>query len=148
MKDYYKTLGVEKNASKDDIKKAFRKLAHEHHPDKTKGDPASSAKFKEASEAYTVLSDDSKRTQYDRFGSAGPGMGGGGGYGGQGGFGGFNAQDFNGFDFSQFTQGAGGQGGVEFDLGDIFGDLFGGGRGRGGAGRGQARQEKGRTARQ
>ncbi len=148
MKDYYKTLGIEKNASKDDIKKAFRKLAHEHHPDKTKGDPTSATKFKEASEAYSVLSDDNKRAQYDRFGSAGPGMGssggayGAGGFGGQGGFGGFNAQDFSGFDFSQFTQGAGSQGGVEFDLGDIFGDFFGGGRGRGS--RGQARQERGR----
>ena len=152
MKDYYKTLGVEKNASKDDIKKAFRKLAHEHHPDKTKGDAASSQKFKEASEAYSVLSDDSKRSQYDRFGSAGPSMGGAGqygagGFGGQGGFGGFNAQDFGGFDFSGFTQGgANGQGGVEFDLGDIFGDFFGGGRGRSGASGGspqRGRQKRG-----
>jgi DnaJ-class molecular chaperone len=124
MKDYYKTLGVEKGASKDDIKKAFRKLAHEHHPDKNKGNTASEKKFKEASEAYSVLSDDSKRAQYDRFGSAGPGGGGfnpnAGGFGGQG---------FGGFDFSQFTQGGGfGQGGVEFDLGDIFGEFFGGGR--------------------
>lgn len=124
MKDYYKTLGLEKNASKDDIKKAFRKLAHEHHPDKNKGNTASEKKFKEASEAYSVLSDDSKRAQYDRFGSAGPGGGGfnpnAGGFGGQG---------FGGFDFSQFTQGGGfGQGGVEFDLGDIFGEFFGGGR--------------------
>ena len=135
MKDYYKTLGVEENASKDDIKKAFRKLAHEHHPDKTKGDVASSQKFKEASEAYSVLSDDQKRSQYDRFGSAGPGFGG-------GSQGGFNAQDFSGFDFSGFTQGAGGQG-VEFDLGDIFGDFFGGGRGRGAGGAGRGRQQRG-----
>ena len=141
MKDYYKTLGVDKSASKDDIRKAFRKLAHEHHPDKTKGDVASSQKFKEASEAYSVLSDDTKRSQYDRFGSAGPGMGGAGGYGGSSGFGqgGFNAQDFGGFDFSGFQQG--GQGGnVEFDLGDIFCDIFGGGRG----GRGSGRQQRGR----
>ncbi|MEN9913009.1 MAG: molecular chaperone DnaJ [Candidatus Parcubacteria bacterium] len=116
-KDYYKTLGIEKSASKDDIKKAFRKLAHEHHPDKNKGNAASEQKFKEASEAYSVLSDDTKRAQYDRFGSAGPGNP------GQGGFGGF--------DFSGFQQGGGGfhfnQGGVEFDLGDIFGEFFGGG---------------------
>ncbi len=131
MKDYYKTLGVDKGASKDDIKKAFRKLAHEHHPDKNKNDPTSAQKFKEASEAYSVLSDDTKRKQYDTFGSAGPGMG-----GGQGGYGGFNPNDFSGFDFSGFQQGAGG--GVEFDLGDIFGDLFGGGRG------GRGRQQRGR----
>ncbi len=127
MKDYYKTLGVERGASKEDIKKAFRKLAHEHHPDKTKNDPTSSQKFKEASEAYSVLSDDSKRKQYDTFGSAGPGMGGGPGGGGFGGGAGFNPQDFAGFDFSGFQNG---QGGVEFDLGDMFGDFFGGGRNR------------------
>jgi DnaJ-class molecular chaperone len=124
MKDYYKTLGVEKGASKDDIKKAFRKLAHEHHPDKNKGNAASEQKFKEASEAYSVLSDDNKRAQYDRFGSAGPG-----GAGFNPNAGGFGGQGFGGFDFSQFTQGGGfGQGGVEFDLGDIFGEFFGGGR--------------------
>ncbi len=133
MKDYYKTLGLEKNASKDDIKKAFRKLAHEHHPDKNKGNPDSEQKFKEASEAYSVLSDDNKRAQYDRFGSAGPG--GAGFNGGQGfnpGQGGFGGAGFGGFDFSQFQQGGGfhfNQGGVEFDLGDIFGDFFGGGGG-------------------
>lgn len=120
MKDYYKTLGIDKGASKEEVKKAFRKIAHEHHPDKTKNDPASAQRFKEASEAYSVLSDDAKRKQYDTFGSAGPGMGGGGGAG-------FNPQDFSGFDFSGFQNG---QGGVEFDLGDIFGDFFGGGRGR------------------
>lgn len=106
-KDYYKILGVEKNATKDEIKKAFRKLAAQHHPDKG-GDEA---KFKEVGEAYAVLSDDKKRAQYDQFGSAGAN--------GQG-FGGF---DFNGFDFSNF---GGGQG-VEFDLGDIFNQFFGGG---------------------
>src|SRR4051812_48199068 len=99
MKDYYKTLGIDKGASKEDIKKAFRKLAHEYHPDKTKNDPASSQKFKEASEAYSVLSDDSKRKQYDTFGSAGPG---GGGFNGGAGF---NPQDFAGFDFSGFQNG-------------------------------------------
>jgi molecular chaperone DnaJ len=97
MKDYYQILGVDRNASKDDIKKAFRKLAHEHHPDKKTGNEA---KFKEANEAYSVLSDDVKRKQYDTYGSAGPG--------------------------SQFTQGGSGNG-FEFDLGDIFGDIFGGG---------------------
>ncbi|MFA6459530.1 MAG: molecular chaperone DnaJ [Candidatus Paceibacterota bacterium] len=132
MKDYYKTLGVERGASKEEIKKAFRKQAHLHHPDKNKNDPTSSQKFKEASEAYSVLSDDAKRKQYDTFGSAGPGYNpGAGGFGGQGGF---NAQDFGGFDFSGFGQG----GGVEFDIGDIFGEFFGGGRSR------QSRQERGR----
>jgi molecular chaperone DnaJ len=122
-KDYYKTLGVDKNASKDEIKSAFRKLAHQYHPDKSGGN---GDKFKEVSEAYSVLGDDNKRKQYDTFGSAGPT--GGGQYGG--GFGGFNqGQDFGGFDFSQFTQGGNGNG-FEFDLGDIFGDFFGGGNGR------------------
>lgn len=122
-KDYYKTLGLDKSASKDDIKKAFRKLAHEHHPDKKGGNEA---KFKEANEAYSVLSDDTKRAQYDQFGSAGPGFGGAGA--GRGGFDGFSqGQGFGGFDFSGFQQGGSGNG-VEFDLGDIFGDFFGGGR--------------------
>lgn len=113
-KDYYSILGVEKGASKDDIKKAFRKLAHQYHPDKNKGDDT---KFKEVNEAYQVLSDDGKRAQYDQFGSAGPG------FGGQGGF------DPSGFDFSGF------QGGFDMgDLGDIFSDFFGGG------GRAQARR--------
>ncbi|MEK7464147.1 MAG: DnaJ C-terminal domain-containing protein [Patescibacteria group bacterium] len=115
-KDYYKILGVEKSASKEDIKKAFRKLAHEHHPDKNKGEDA---KFKEINEAYTVLSDDQKRAQYDRFGSAGHGAG-------------FNPnqQGFGGFDFSGFAQQYQSQNGqaFEFDLGDIFGEFFGGGR--------------------
>lgn len=110
-KDYYKILGVEKNASQDEIKKAFRKLAHQHHPDKNKGDDA---KFKEVNEAYTVLSDEKKRQQYDTYGNA------------DASFGGFNgAQGFGGFDFSQFTQN--GQQ-FEFDLGDVFNDFFGGSR--------------------
>ena len=121
-KDYYKILGVQKNASQDEIKKAFRKLAHQHHPDKEGGD---AAKFKEASEAYAVLSDENKRAQYDQFGSAG--AQGGGFQGGQG---------FGGFDFSGFQGGFGGEDG--FDLGDIFGGIFGGG-GRGGA-RGRTRK--------
>lgn len=129
-KDYYKILGVDKGASKDEIKKAFRKLAHEHHPDKTKNDPTSAQKFKEASEAYSVLSDDAKRQQYDTYGSAGPG---GAGFNGASGFGGFGGQGgFGGFDFSGFGQG--GQG-FEFDLGDIFGEFFGGGRAGGRSGR-------------
>lgn len=114
-KDYYQILGVDKKASKDEIKKAFRTLAHKYHPDKKTGDDA---KFKEINEAYSILSDDGKRAQYDQFGSAGPNMG---GFGGSG-------QGFDGFDFSQFTQGFGGaNGGVEFDFGDIFGDIFSGG---------------------
>ena len=115
-KDYYKVLGVDKSASKEDIKKAFRKAALEHHPDKG----GNAEKFKEANEAYGVLSDDQKRAQYDSYGSAGPGAGGFGG--GQQ----YNASDF-GFDFSGFNQGNGQ--GFEFDLGDIFGDVFGGAAG-------------------
>ena len=111
-KDYYKTLGVEKSASKDEIKKAFHKMAHKYHPDKKDGDEA---KFKEVNEAYQTLSDDQKRASYDQFGADGPQMG---GFGGQGGF--------DGFDFGGFGQG---QGGFEFDIGDMFGGMFGGGRG-------------------
>lgn len=113
-KDYYETLGIDKKASKEEIKKAFRTLAHKYHPDKKTGDDA---KFKEINEAYSILSDDQKRAQYDQFGQAGPNMG--------NGFGG--GQGFDGFDFSQFTQGFGGNNGVEFDFGDIFGDIFGNG---------------------
>ncbi len=123
-KDYYKTLGVDKNASPEEIKKAFRKLALEHHPDKTGG---KDEKFKEINEAYSTLSDKSKREQYDRFGSAGTNMG-----GGQSG-----SQGFEGFDFSGFS-GQGGQS-FDFDLGDMFGSFFGQGRGRGR----QAQQKKG-----
>ncbi len=122
-KDYYQILGIDKKASKDEIKKAFRTLAHKHHPDKKGGDEA---KFKEINEAYTVLSDDKKRAEYDAYGrvfsdGSGPGGPGAGGFGGQGGFGGF--------DFSQFTQGANGEG-FEMNFGDIFSDFFGGGRGQ------------------
>jgi DnaJ-class molecular chaperone len=114
-KDYYKTLGVDKSASKEDIKKAFRRLAHEYHPDKKTGNEA---KFKEVNEAYQVLSDDQKRAQYDRFGSAGPQFG---GQGGQG-FGGFDFGGFN-INFDGF------QNGQEFDLNDIFSAFGGGGFG-------------------
>jgi molecular chaperone DnaJ len=114
--DYYSVLGVQKGASKEEIKKAFRTLAHKYHPDKKGGDEA---KFKEINEAYSVLSDDAKRRQYDTVGSMGGGFN-----TGAGGFGGFNAQ---GFDFSGFADGANG---FSFDLGDIFGDMFGGARAR------------------
>lgn len=125
-KDYYTILGVQKGASEEEIKKAFRTLAHKYHPDKKGGDEA---KFKEVSEAYAVLSDKKKRAEYDTYGKTFAGNG-----GPQGGFGGF--------DFSNFAQGfsgfqggfANGQG-VEFDIGDIFGEFFGGGGGRAKRGR-------------
>jgi len=123
MKDYYQILGVAKNASQQEVKRAFRKLAHEHHPDKKGGDDA---KFKEANEAYQVLGDPKKRAQYDQFGANFDQTGGG-------------ASGFSGFDFSGFRQGAGSQGfNVNFedlDLGDIFSDMFGFGGGRGRRGR-------------
>ena len=124
MKDYYEILGVQKTASEDEIKSAFRKIAHKYHPDKKGGDEK---KFKEASEAYSVLSDKKKRGEYDMYGKTFAG-------GGQG----QPGAGFGGFDFSNFQQGFGGQGGqsFEFDLGDIFGDIFGGG--------GQGRQQRGR----
>ncbi len=130
-KNYYDILGVQKGASKDDIKKAFRKLAHEYHPDKKGGNES---KFKEVNEAYSVLSDDAKRNEYDTYGRTASGAGS--NAGGQG-AGGFNPNDF-GFDFSGFTNGQG-QGFQDFDIGDIFGSFFGGG-GRGGN---TARQKRG-----
>jgi len=104
-RDYYEVLGVEKNASAEDIKKAYRKKAIQYHPDKNPGDKEAEEKFKEAAEAYDVLSDPQKRARYDQFGHAG--------MSGQGGFsgGGFSMEDI----FSQF--------------GDIFGGAFGGGFG-------------------
>ncbi len=116
MKDYYEILGVSRNASQEEIKKAFRKLAQKYHPDKPGGDEQ---KFKEISEAYSVLSDEKKRQQYDMFGSSGAGTGG------------FDFSNFQnaGFDFSQF--GFGGQGAhFGFDLGDIFDEFFGAGKKR------------------
>ncbi len=104
-RDYYEVLGVAKNATDADLKKAYRSLAKKYHPDTNQGNAEAEAKFKEASEAYAVLSDPEKRKQYDQFGHAAFENGG----GGAGGF------DFNGFDFGGF------------DFGDIFGDLFGGG---------------------
>jgi len=88
-KNYYEILGVEKGAGDEEIKKAYRKLAHKHHPDKTGGDEA---KFKEINEAYQVLSDKQKRAQYDQFGSTFENAGAGGGAGA--GFGGFDFSDF------------------------------------------------------
>lgn len=116
-KDYYNTLGVAKGASKEDIKKAYRKLAHQYHPDKQGGDEA---KFKEVNEAYQVLSDDSKRKMYDQFGDAGVNGAGGGG---------FSWEDIR---RQANAQGGFGGGGVEFDIGDIFSEFFGGGAARGG----------------
>src|SRR6185436_8809996 len=111
-KDYYQILGVSKSASGDEIKKAFRKKAHEHHPDKGNGN---AEKFKEVNEAYQVLSDSTKRQQYDQYGQTfEQAQRNGGGFGQNGG------NPFGGFDFGG---GFGGQG-VEFDLGDIFGDIF------------------------
>ena len=109
-RDYYEVLGVQKSATAEEIKKAYRKAAMKYHPDRNPGDKEAEARFKEVGEAYEVLSDDGKRQRYDQFGFAGVdpnyGAGAGGAYGG-GGFGGFG-----GFD----------------DLGDIFGEFFGGGR--------------------
>ena len=118
-RDYYEVLGVSKGASAEEIKKAYRKMAIQYHPDKNPGDAAAEEKFKEAAEAYEVLSSPEKRQKYDQFGHQAFGAGSG-GFGG----GGMNMDDI----FSHF--------------GDIFGDAFGGafggfgGRGGGGANRG------------
>lgn len=112
-RDYYEVLGVNKSASDAEIKKAYHKLAMKYHPDKNPGDKAAEEKFKEANEAYEILSDPDKKDKYDRFGHAGvdPNFG-----AGQGGFGGFGG-------FGNFGGGFGGAGGINFD--DIF-DMFGG----------------------
>lgn len=109
-RDYYEVLGVQKNTSKEEIKKAYRKLAMQYHPDKNPGNPAAEAKFKEASEAAEVLCDDEKKARYDQFGHAG--------MNGQGG----GASGFQGGDFGDFGD----------IFGDIFGDMLGGGKRRGG----------------
>ncbi len=111
-RDYYEVLGVDRNASEDEIKKAYRKLAKKYHPDLNPDDKDAEAKFKEANEAYEVLSNAEKKAKYDRFGHAGvdPNYG-----AGQGGYG-------------------GGFGGMDFDLGDIFSNIFGGGFGGFGGG--------------
>jgi molecular chaperone DnaJ len=114
-RDYYEILEVNRNASETEIKKAYRRLAIKFHPDKNPGDKAAEEKFKELTEAYSVLSDSQKRATYDQFGHAG--VNGGGGFSG------------GGFDF--------GGGGFEDVFGDIFGDIFGGGSGSRRGGRGQ-----------
>lgn len=119
-RDYYEVLGVDKNASEDEIKKAYRKIAIKYHPDRNPNNKEAEEKFKEAAEAYDVLHDPQKRQQYDQFGFSGPA--GAGGFSGAG----FSMDDI----FSQF--------------GDIFGDIFGGGRGGfGGGGRRQPAQYRG-----
>ncbi|MGM0441469.1 MAG: molecular chaperone DnaJ [Elusimicrobiota bacterium] len=112
-KDYYDILGVSKDASQDEIKKAYRKLALKYHPDRTDGDEESQEKFKEINQAYEVLSDTEKRKKYDRFGEKGVDMG----AGGQG-------AGFEGF--GNFGQGGGGAGGFG-NFSDIFEEIFGGG---------------------
>ena len=106
-KDYYEVLGVNRDASDEEIKKAYRKLAMKHHPDRNPDNPKAEERFKEAKEAYETLSDGQKRAAYDQYGHAAFEAGGMGG-------------------------GAGGAGAQGFDFSDIFGDIFGGGRGGGG----------------
>ena len=131
QKNYYELLGVTKGASKEEIKKAFYKLAAKYHPDKKGGDEA---KFKEVNEAYQVLSNDQKRKEYDTYGQTFNGAGSQGGASGAG-----QGQGFGGFDFSGFNQGDFQNMNFDFeDLGDIFGDIFGGG------GFGGQREKRGR----
>ena len=118
-RDYYEVLGVAKNASDDEIKKAYRKLAMKHHPDRNPDDKSAEEKFKEAKEAYEVLSDSDKRAAYDQFGHEGVNP-----QGGPGGFGGF------------------GGGAAGFDFSDIFEGIFGGAAG-GGGGRGRSNVYRG-----
>src|SRR5579871_1216523 len=125
--DYYETLGVSKSASEDEIKKAYRKLARQHHPDRNPGDKQAEARFKEIQGAYDVLSDKQKRANYDRFGSAEPGgfAGGGSPFGRGGSFGGnVNPEDLNDI-LRQFGMGGTG-GGIHIDPEELFGGRTGG----------------------
>ena len=115
-KDYYEVLGLKKGASENDIKRAYKRLASKHHPDKNQGSKEAEEKFKEINEAYEVLGDSQKRVMYDQYGHAAFEQGGG-GAGGFGGFEGFSSGGFGGFE-------------------DIFSEMFGGGFG-GGSGRRQ-----------
>ena len=137
--DYYETLGVKRNASEDEIKKAYRKLARPYHPDRNPGDKQAEAKFKEVQDAYDILSDKTKRANFDRFGTADPGAGfggRGGGRGGQtfhwgGGPGGGNFTEMDPAAASEiFSQLFGGAGGAGPDLGEILGGRRGRGRSR------------------
>jgi DnaJ-class molecular chaperone len=132
MKDYYQILGVARGADEAEIKKAYRRLARQYHPDMNKGDKKSEERFKEISEAYSILSDPEKKKQYDMFGGAPFGAAGGGA--GQGGFGGVRWEQAPGGGFKFYTS-ADGSGGERFegfpggagdmgDLGDIFSELF------------------------
>ena len=112
-RDYYEILGVSKNATADELKKAYRKIALQYHPDRNPGDKESEDKFKEAAEAYDVLSNEEKKAKYDRFGHQGMGQG---GFGGGGFGGGMNMEDI----FSNF--------GDVFGEGSPFESFFGGGR--------------------
>ena len=105
-RDYNEVLGLQKSASADEIKRAYRQLAKKYHPDMNPGDSEAEQKFKEVNEAYAILSDTDKKAKYDQYGFAGvdPNMGAGGGFGG-------------------------GFGGMDFDISDIFGSFFGGGMG-------------------
>lgn len=129
-RDYYEVLGVQKGASADDIKKAYRKKALEHHPDRNPGDKSAEDKFKEAAEAYDVLSDADKRARYDRYGHAGVDTSGPGGAGG-----------FQGMDMDDILRRFG------FDTEDIFSEFFGGGGRRRGGGGGRPRGERGSNLR-
>src|SRR3984957_7382357 len=140
-RDLYETLGVKRDASEADLKKAYRKLARQYHPDRNPGDKQAEARFKEVQSAYDVLGDEQKRAQYDRFGTTEPGgnpFGGGAGggghpFGGGGGggspFGDINPEDLNDV-LRQFTGGMGGAGGMHIDPEESFGRRARGGRTR------------------
>jgi len=117
-KDYYQLLGISRSASPEEIKKAYRKLAHQHHPDKAGG---SAERFKEINEAYQILSDPNKKAQYDQFGSVGPSSS-----ASQGGWGGFDPSGFGGFNSQgvKFDFGFGGGGGFSSIFEDLFDSAF------------------------